>query len=127
MKLFLQHALIALTVCALTTAAAFAGGKDKVKKGSVTFASDVMVNGTLVKAGNYEVRFDEKTGELAIVKDGKVKAKTTAHLEQRGDKARDTTLRTITKGDLVELTGVTFGGSNQNIVVGASGGAVTGS
>lgn len=125
MRNYLQRTLIALMMASLATIAAFAG--DKVKKEHVTFASDVTVNGTLVKAGDYDLRFDEQTGELAILQDGKVKAKTTAHIEQRTDKAKNTSIRTITKGDMAELIGVTFGGSTQNIVVGSSGAAVTGS
>ena len=125
MKLFLQRALIALTVCALATVA-FAGGKAKIRKETVTFASDVTVNGTLLKAGNYDLRFNEETGELAIMKGGKVKVTTTGHLEPRSDKAPDTLVRTRTKDNVVELIGVTFGGSNQNLVVGTSSGAVTG-
>jgi len=79
--------LIALIVCALAAVTAFA---DKTKKEHVTLVSDVMVNGTLVKAGEYDVRFNEETGELAILKDGKVKAKTSARLEVRNEKAKNT-------------------------------------
>ena len=70
MKSFLQRSSIALLVCALVAVAAFAGGKDKIRKETVTFSSDVMVNGTLIKAGDYEVRFNEQTGELAIAAAG---------------------------------------------------------
>jgi len=92
----------------------------------VTFPSDVMMNGTLVKAGDYQLKFNEETGELAIMKNGKVKAKTTAHLQPRSEKAKDAAVRTIDKDSIAELVSVTFGGSNQDVVVGASGGAVTG-
>jgi hypothetical protein len=126
MKVFLKSTLAALMICALASIAVYAAAKDKVKTENVTFASDVMVNGTLVKAGVYQVKFNEETGELAIMKDGKVKAKTTAHLQSRSDKARNTTFRTVDKGSVAELIGVTFGGSNQDVVIGASGGAVTG-
>jgi hypothetical protein len=126
MKVFLKRTLAALMICAFASIAVFAAAKDKVKTESVTFVSDVMVNGTLVKAGEYQVKFNEETGELAIVKDGKVKAKTTAHLQSRSDKAKNTSFRTVDKGSIAELIGVTFGGSNQEMVVGASGGAVTG-
>jgi predicted amidohydrolase len=126
MKSFLHRTLVALLACALVAVAAFAGGKAKIRKETVTFASDVTVNGTLLKAGNYDLRFNEETGELAIMKGGKVKVTTTGHLEPRSDKARDTLVRTRTKDNVVELIGVTFGGSNQNLVVGTSSGAVTG-
>jgi hypothetical protein len=126
MKVFLKSTLAALMICALASIAVFAAAKDKVKTENVTFPSDVMVNGTLVKAGDYQLKFNEETGELAIMKNGKVKAKTTAHLQPRSEKAKDTAVRTIDKNSIAELISVTFGGSNQDVVVGASGGAVTG-
>jgi len=126
MKVFLKSTLAALMICAFASIAVYAAAKDKVKAESVTFTSDVMVNGTLVKAGDYQVKFDEATGELAIMKDGKVKAKTTAHFQPRSEKAKNTSVRTLDSGSVAELIAVTFGGSNQDVVVGGSGGAVTG-
>ena len=126
MKSFMKSTLAALLICAFASIAVFAGDKDKVKKQTVTFASDVMVNGTLVKAGDYEMQFNEQTGELAIIKNGKVKAKTTAHLQARSEKARNSSVRTLDKGSVAELIGFTFGGSTQDVVVGTSGGTVTG-
>jgi hypothetical protein len=126
MKVFLQSTLAALMICALASIAVFAAAKDKVKTETVVFSSDVMVNGTMLKAGEYQVKFNEQTGELAILKDGKVKAKTTAQLQSRSEKAKNTAVRTLDKGGVAELIGITFGGSNQNVVVGASSGAVTG-
>lgn len=123
MKSLISKTLVALLLCALAVVSAFAA---KVRKERVTFDSDVTVNGTVIKAGQYDIRFNEETGELAILKDGKVKAKTSARVEQRADKAHSTSVRTSTKGDVSELIGVTFEGSNKNVVVGASGGAVSG-
>lgn len=126
MKGFLKGTFAALMICALASITAFAAAKDKVKTENVTFAEDVTVNGTLVKAGEYQLKFNEETSELAIMKSGKVKAKTTAHFQPRSDKAKNTSIRTVDKGSIAELIGVTFEGSNQDVVVGASGGAVTG-
>jgi hypothetical protein len=125
MKVFLKSTFAALMICALASIAV-AAAKDKVKTESVTFTQDTMVNGTLVKAGDYQVKFNEQTGELSILKDGKVKAKTTAQLQSRSEKAKNTSVRTLEKGGTAELIGVTFGGSTQDVVVGASSGAVTG-
>jgi|SRR5262252_5845925 len=119
MKRFMKAALVALAISALASISVMAGDKGKVEKKTVTFPEDVMVNGTLVKAGEYEVRFDESTGDLSILKNGKVKAKTSAHYEARSDKAKTTALRTIQAGGNVELKGVTFGGSDQDVIVGA--------
>jgi len=87
----------------------------------LTFPDDVMVNGTLVKAGDYEVKFDEATNELSIIKNGKVKAKTPAHVEARSDKAKNTALRTVDKGGKTELLGVTFSGWTRDVIVGSNG------
>ena len=124
MKRFMKGFLVALVIGALASLSVLAGDKGdkgKVEKKTVTFPNDVMVNGTLIKAGDYEVKFDEGTGELSIIKNGEVKAKTPAHVEQRSDKAKSTALRTVDKGGNAELLGVTFGGSNQDVIVGASG------
>jgi len=123
MKSYLQRTLIALIVCALASITAFA---DKVKKQSITLTTDTVVNGTVLKPGDYELKFDEKTGELSILKDGKLKAKTTARLEARSEKARNTEIHTRTVGNVDQLTGITFSGTTQDIVV-TSAGAVTGS
>ena len=124
MKSFLKTTFAALVICALASIAA-AAGKDKVRTETVKFASDIMVNGTLVKAGSYQIKFNEQTGELSILKDGKVKAKTTAQLQARNEKARDTAVKTLDKGGVAELIGFSFGGSKQDLVVGAGSGAVS--
>ena len=126
MKVFLKSTFAALLICALASISVLAAPKDKVTTKSVTFTEDVMVNGTLVKAGDYQVKFNEQTGELAIIKNGKVKAKTTAHIQARSEKARNSSVRTLDKGSVAELIGFTFGGSTQDVVVGTSGGTVTG-
>ena len=121
MKRFMKTFFAVLIVGALASLSVLAGDKGKVEKKMITFPGDVMVNGTLVKAGEYEVKFDEATNELSIIKNGEVKAKTPAHVEQRSDKAKSTALRTVDKGGNAELLGVTVGGSNQDVIVGASG------
>jgi hypothetical protein len=126
MKVFLKSTFAALMICALASISIAAAAKDKVKTENVTFASDTMVAGTLVKAGDYQIKFNEQSGELAILKDGKVKAKTTAQFQTRSDKAKHNSVRTLAKGDVAELIGFSFSGSNQDVVVSANGSAVTG-
>jgi hypothetical protein len=126
MKSFMKSTVVALAMVALVALSAFAAGKDKVRKETVTLLSDVTVNGTLVKAGTYEIKFDDKTGELAILKDGKVKAKANMRSEDRSDKAQITAGRTEKNGSIAELIGVTFAGSTQNLVLSGNAGAVTG-
>jgi len=48
----------------------------------VTFMEPVKVNGVLVKAGTYDVAFDEGTSELTISKGKLTIAKATARLEK---------------------------------------------
>jgi len=116
-------------VCALAIGVVASFGvnaKDKTKKKTVDFAQDVMVNGTLLKAGTYDVKFNEETGELTITKNGKVKATTTAHLEARSNEAKDTAVLLVnTGGAVADFKGITFGGSNQNVIVSGSGGATS--
>jgi hypothetical protein len=42
-------------------------------------------------------------------------------VETRSDKAKNTALRTVEKGGNAELIGVTFGGSDRDVMVGATG------
>jgi hypothetical protein len=122
----LKSILAVLMICAFASISAFAAAKDKVKTENVTFANDVTVNGTVLKAGDYQIQFNESTGELAVMKNGKLRVKTTAHVQSRSDKAKNTSVRTLDKGSMAELISVTFGGSSQDVVIGAGGGAVTG-
>jgi len=121
MKRFMKSFFIALVIGTLASFSVLAGDKGKVEKKTVTFPDDIMVNGTLIKAGDYKMKFDEGTGELSIIRNGEVKAKVPAHVEARSDKARSTSLRTVDKGGNPELLSVTFGGSNRDLVVGGSG------
>jgi hypothetical protein len=109
-------------VGALTSVMAFA----KVHKEKVTFDSDIKVNGTVVKKGTYDVKFDDESGQLSITKNGKVVAQAMAKLEQREKKANDFQLRSTTVGDETNLIGVTFGGSDKNVVITSSGSTTTG-
>ena len=126
MKAFMKMTFATLLVVALVAIGALAGDKNKTETKDVTLTQDIMVNGTLIKAGEYQVKFDEAKNELSILRDGKVKAKTVAHLEARTDKAKQTALRTSTKGSVAELLGVSFNGWTQDVMVGASG-AMSGS
>ena len=88
--------------------------------------SGIKVNGTVVKKGTYDVKFDDESGQLSIEKNGKVVAQAMAKLEQREKKANDFQLRSTTNGDETNLIGVTFGGSDKNVVITSSGSTTTG-
>ena len=123
MKSILNRVMVVLLVGALTGVVALA----KVQKEKVTFENDIKVNGTLVKKGTYEVKFNDETGQLAIVKNGKTVAEAMAKVEPRAKKANDFQLRSTVNGNETQLIGVTFGGSNKDIVLSNSGTSTTGS
>ena len=77
-----------------------------------------------MKKGTYEVKFDDATGQLSINKNGKTIAQTMAKLEDRAKKANGFQLRSVGTGDETELTGLTFGGSDKDVVI-TNGGATT--
>src|SRR4026209_2600915 len=112
MKSIASRMLVVLMVGALTSVVALA----KVQKHRVTFENDMKVNGTLVKKGSYDVKFDDETGQLSIVKNGKVIAQTMAKLEARAKKASDFQIRSTGTEAGAQLLGVTFGGSDQDVV-----------
>ena len=122
MKSIVNRMVAVLMVGALTGVVAFA----KVHKQKVTFESDIKVNGTVVKKGNYEVKFDDETGQLTIAKNGKTVVQTMAKLAPREKKANDFQLRSTVNGDQTQLTGVTFGGSDKDIVITSSSTTTTG-
>ena len=122
MKSIVNRMVAVLMVGALTGVVAFA----KVHKQKVTFESDMKVNGTLVKKGTYDVKFDDESGQLSIEKSGKVVAQAMAKLEAREKKANDFQLRSTVNGDETNLTGITFGGSDKNIVITSGGSSTTG-
>ena len=123
MKSIVNKMLAVLMVGALTSVVAFA----KVQKQRVTFENDIKVNGTLVKKGTYEVKFDDQTGQLAIIKNGKVVAEANAKLEQRAKKASDFQVRSTVSGNETQLTGVTFGGSDKDVMIANNGASTSGS
>jgi hypothetical protein len=123
MKSIVSRMLVVLMVGALTSVVALA----KVQKHRVTFDSDIKVNGTVVKKGSYDVKFDDETGQLSIVKNGKVVAQAMTRLEAREKKANDFQLRSTVNGDETQLIGVTFGGSDKDVMITNSGAATTGS
>jgi hypothetical protein len=123
MKSMASKIMAVLMVGALASVAAFA----KVHKQKVTFESDIKVNGTVVKKGTYDMKLDDETGQLSIVKNGKVVAQAMTRLESRDKKANDFQLRSTVSGDETQLTGVTFGGSDKDVVITSGGASTTGS
>lgn len=122
MKSIVRKVAAVVMVGALTSVVAFA----KVHKEKVTFDNDIKVNGTVVKKGTYDLKFDDESGQLSITKNGKVVAQAMAKLEQREKKANDFQLRSTTDNGDTNLIGVTFNGSDKNVVITSSGSSTTG-
>jgi PHD/YefM family antitoxin component YafN of YafNO toxin-antitoxin module len=113
MKYFVNRLVVTLAILAMTATMAFS----KTKRDTVTLTENVTVNGTLLKKGTYDVSFNDETNELAIIKNGKVVAKTSAKSEQRSNKASQTELKTLSSNGGIELIGVAFRGADRNIMV----------
>jgi hypothetical protein len=113
MKSIFDRVVVGFLLVTLAGAAALA----KTKMGMVSFSSNIRVNGTVVRKGDYDVTFDETTGQLSIKKDGKLIAKTAARLEKRDRKAHFPEVQTREAEMGAELISIALGGSDQNIVV----------
>jgi hypothetical protein len=109
--------MVACLLGTLASATAFAD----TRKAHVNLATDVKVNDTVVKKGQYDVVFDDQSAELSIFKGTKLIAKTSARPEKRDQKARGTQVSTILDGMDQKLVSITFNGSNENLVVGQAG------
>ena len=112
----LRKMAVAILLVSLAGISAFA----KSKKQSVSFATDIKVNGTLVTKGIYDLKFDDQTGELSIVKDNKVVARATASSVKRDRKARTFEVKSVASGDDIELVSVAFSGADHNLVINGS-------
>ena len=123
MKSIVNRMVVVLMIGALTSVVAFA----KVHKHRVTFDRDMKVNDTLLKKGTYDVKFDDETGQLSIIRNGKTVAQAMTRIETRTRKANDFVLRSQVNGDETQLTGVTFGGSDKNVLLSNTGATTTGS
>jgi hypothetical protein len=116
MKVFFNRIAMVLLVTSLASVTVFT----KTKKATVSFPTNIKVNGTAVSKGTYGLRFDDKTGELTIVKDNKVIARATASVEKRERKARQFAFRSAGSGDDTQLTGVTFSGADHDVIISGS-------
>jgi hypothetical protein len=113
MKSLMNRMAVILVIVALASVAVFA----KTRTQTVNFYDDVSVNGTQVKKGTYKLQFDDKTGEVSLMKGGKVIARAPGSMEKRAIKARNFELRFNGRGDDSQLSSITFAGSQENIVI----------
>jgi hypothetical protein len=123
MKSILKRVAVVLAVGALTSVVALA----KVQKHHLTLENDLKVNNTVLKKGTYDVKFDDQTGRLSILKNNKVVVETMTRLEPRSNKAPDFQIRSTGGGDDAQLVGVTFGGSDKDVLISNNGAGASGS
>jgi len=116
MKTILNRTALVLLIASLTSLSVFAKGK----KETANFLTNIKVNGTLVKKGLYDLKLDDKTGELLIMKDGKIIARAATSTAKRDRKAKALEIRTSGRGDDTQLTSVTFSGSEENLIISGS-------
>jgi len=105
-----------LLLCALVGTLALA----KNKFHTINFDQDMMVNGTLVKKGEYQAKFDEQTSELTLLKDGHNIVTTAAKEEALTKKAQGTSYGIKTSDNSAVLTKVTFEGERYSLLLGDS-------
>jgi len=117
MKSIVTKIMVLCLLVTVASTAAFAKGR----KANIALASDTKVNGTLVKKGVYKVVFNDESGELSILKSGKLIVKTQARVEERDQKARRNELYTVMEGADQKLVSISFGGTNENVVVAMAG------
>jgi hypothetical protein len=104
-----------LSLCLLLVLAAGTMVLGKTKH-DVTFTSDVMVNGTTVKAGTYDLKYDDKTATLEVLKGSKVVASAPVHLEPLPGQEHRTKINLANN----QLVSVVFAGENQAVVISSS-------
>lgn len=114
--------VISLMIMFALLASSFALALVKDKSEEVTLPQDVIINGTLVKQGDYKLRFDEETGELLFLKGKKVVARTSARLEKRERDAQRTEFGLVQEGSGKALRSITFRGERDTIIMHEKGG-----
>jgi hypothetical protein len=104
---------LALTLCALAPTMALA----KSKSHRITFEQDMLVNGALVKKGEYQARFNEQTSELTILDGHRAIVTTTVKEEMLAKKAPGTSFEVKTGDNGHMLTKITFGGARYSLLL----------
>ncbi len=115
MKKIAGMTITTLALCALLGTMAWAKGKSHTH--AISFNENTMVNGTMVKKGDYEAKFDEQTSELTILNGNHVVA--TAKVKEKGlpKKADQTKYDLHQSANGPVLTQVTFGGDHYTLML----------
>jgi hypothetical protein len=112
-------AAMALAVCIVS--AGVAAAKSKSKK--LSFGADFWVGSTLVKAGTYDVAYDDKSGEVTINDKSSTVARTAVSVEKREKTKAGWDVVLAQKGGGLSLVSLAFPGDKENLIVGATAGS----
>ena len=104
---------LAFALCALVGTVALA----KSKFHRITFDQDMLVNGALVKKGEYQARFNEQNGELTILDGSRAVVTTPVKEETLAKKAPVTSFEVKTGDNGAMLTKITFEGSRYALLL----------
>lgn len=101
--------------CLLTSVSALASEKNLKK--TLTIKESVVLMDTLLEKGTYQIKFDAKSGEVHVIKDGDVVAKAKGNVELRNRKANYDSISYKSEGGKKIMTGLTFAGDRRNILI----------
>jgi hypothetical protein len=115
-----KTSLIAICLLSLLSFGAFADDHDKMLKEHFEFTSDVMVGGTLVKAGRYLIKYNTEKGVVKVINEADDKkvvatAKATVRMNDKTYE-RDEIVTKNTAGSML-LTGLRLGGQKEEITL----------
>lgn len=106
---------MAVAITTLASIGVFAQGKNLQEQ--VTFRQETWINNTSVEAGNYLVKYDAQTGEVAILDGKKVVATAKATVRTSEKSFTSDALLTSTTPAGTKLTGIRFGGQREEIMI----------
>lgn len=113
MKKLMSSMIVLVGMFVFSSNLAFADGKDK----KVEFSQDVVVNGTVVKKGKYQVKFDDKTNQMSIWQGDKMISQAAAHKGLRKNKAISTQVLSSKQNDNTILRGIIFEDEQETILL----------
>jgi hypothetical protein len=117
MKKLKVSLMTASLLCLLSVGTALAHGS-KIVKEHVTFSDNVMVNNTLVKKGDYLVKFDSQTSMVRILdQNNKVVAEANATLQMNEKKAPHDVLYLTSTPAGEKLQAMKLGGQREEIII----------
>ena len=104
-----------MAVALLTTGLTMADARDRSK--TITFINDVMVNGTLIGKGTYDIRFDSETNEVAVISKGRQIATAKVEVKVTDRKNLHNSAGYVERDNTRVLTTLSFEGDKRILLV----------